>query len=133
MCVLGQRGSADPEFTAIPDPQGPARICTVAPYLGEGRGGQTTDPESSLGQQAQTLLRAPEPDTCSTGPALPDGTTQTGLPGPSFCTSLPAGPREDQPRRECPRSVPTPSALDGDPDSLLHLLSGLRAHSPPWA
>lgn len=25
-----------PKVTAIPDPQGPARICTVAPYLGRG-------------------------------------------------------------------------------------------------
>lgn len=123
-------GSSGPKVTAIPDPQGPARICTVAPYLGEGRGGQTIDPESGLDQQTQTLLPAPEPGTCSTGPALPDGTTQTGLPGPSLCTSLPAGPREDQPRRECPGSVPTPLAPEGDPDSLLHLVSGLRAHGP---
>ncbi|KAB0390544.1 hypothetical protein E2I00_017563, partial [Balaenoptera physalus] len=53
----------------------------------------------------------------------PELLSQPGLPGASVCTCLPDGPREDRPHGECPGSVPTPPALEGDPDSLLCLPS----------
>lgn len=53
--------------------------------------------------------------------------------GPSLHVFLPAGPREDRPLRECPGSVQAPPAPEGDPDSLLCLVSALGSMPLPGA
>lgn len=115
---------------AIADPQGSARICTVAPDPWEDGRGETTDSEGSLGQQAETLSGAHEPGT-SSRPRPRIRPTWTFLPGLSLCFFLPAGPREDRPLRECPGSVQTPPAPEGDSDYLLCLVSAQSPRTEP--
>lgn len=127
-------GLQDPMRPMHPDLQGSAGICPVAPDPGQGRGGETIDPEGGLSQQAEALPRAAEPGTWGRGPCLPANLTPTDhSAGPSHGIFLPAGPREDRPLGECPGSVQTPPAPEGDPDSLLCLVRALGPRPLPKA